>query len=58
MQRKPAKALATIAVMLSLGAVAAPIAAADSVSDTATAQPIAICFTIPFPGSASWVWCF
>ncbi|PPJ05892.1 hypothetical protein C5E44_31755 [Nocardia nova] len=36
---------------MSLGAVAAPIASADSASDT-TAKPIAICITIPLPGSA------
>ncbi|NKY89856.1 hypothetical protein [Nocardia veterana] len=56
MNRKPAKALATAAIILSLGAVAAPIATADTVSDS-TAQPIALCFTIPLPGSADWVWC-
>ncbi|MDR7167581.1 hypothetical protein J2W56_001300 [Nocardia kruczakiae] len=57
MHRKSAKALATTAIILSLGAVAAPIASADSASDT-TAKPIAICITIPLPGSADWVWCF
>jgi hypothetical protein len=53
----PAKVLATTAIVKSLGAVAAPIASADNASDT-TAKPIAICITIPLPGSADWVWCF
>ncbi|WP_198163770.1 hypothetical protein [Nocardia violaceofusca] len=57
MHRKSAKALATTAIILSLGAVAAPLASAVSASDT-TAKPIAICITIPLPGSADWVWCF
>ncbi|QSE84998.1 hypothetical protein [Rhodococcus koreensis] len=58
MSRRISTALATIALTLSLGALAAPMASAAPAAPAPTPVlgSVSICFSVPL-GSASLVWC-
>ncbi|MFC9789152.1 hypothetical protein [Rhodococcus sp. NPDC127528] len=57
MSAKITKILAATAVVLSIGVIAAPVAAASEVSGATPAWgSVSLCFSVPV-GSAALVWC-